>query len=171
MLTHAHRRAQLGCGIYAFVLRELLREPSKESVRKGLNHARIFYGREEENAHYGNLYRRIGMIGIHFGDPGRFRSFTEEDIRSGGYVVHTLEAAMYCLLTTDSYRACVLKAVNLGDDTDTVAAVAGGLAGALYGYDAIPTEWLSALQRKEYIEEMCERAYERWTDADFGDIS
>jgi ADP-ribosylglycohydrolase len=52
----------------------------------------------------------------------------------------------------------VLKAVNLGDDTDTVAAVAGGLAGALYGYEAIPKEWLAALKRRDYIEEMCERA-------------
>ena len=56
----------------------------------------------------------------------------------------------------------MLKAVNLGDDTDTVAAVAGGLAGALYGYDAIPREWLDTLKRRDYIEEMCERASEAW---------
>lgn len=47
-------------------------------------------------------------------------------------------------------------------DTDTVAAVAGGLAGILYGYDAIPKEWLAVLGRREYIEEMCEMAYESW---------
>ena len=61
------------------------------------------------------------------------------------------------MLTTANYRDCVLKAVNLGDDTDTIAAIAGGLAGALYGYDAIPSEWLEALKRRDYIEEMCER--------------
>jgi ADP-ribosylglycohydrolase len=57
----------------------------------------------------------------------------------------------------------VLKAVNLGDDTDTVAAIAGGLAGALYGYDNIPAEWRDTLIRREYIEELCERASENWT--------
>jgi len=66
------------------------------------------------------------------------------------------------LLTTDTYRACVLKAVNLGEDTDTVAAVAGGLAGALYGYEAIPAEWLDTLLRREYIERFCRRAAKVW---------
>ena len=54
----------------------------------------------------------------------------------------------------------MLKAVNLGEDTDTVAAVAGGLAGALYGYGAIPREWLDTLKRREYIEQICDRASE-----------
>ncbi|MGN1206932.1 MAG: ADP-ribosylglycohydrolase family protein, partial [Eubacteriales bacterium] len=57
----------------------------------------------------------------------------------------------------------VLRAVNLGEDTDTVAAVAGGLAGALYGYDAIPSAWLSVLKRESYIEELCERAARAWS--------
>lgn len=71
---------------------------------------------------------------------------------------------MYCLLRTKSYKDCVLMAVNLGDDTDTVAAVAGGLAGALYGYDAIPKEWLDTLIKREYIEDMCERAHKSWQE-------
>jgi ADP-ribosylglycohydrolase len=57
----------------------------------------------------------------------------------------------------------VLKAVNLGGDTDTIAAIAGGLAGALYGYESIPEEWLAQLQKKDYIEELCERAAESWS--------
>ena len=73
-------------------------------------------------------------------------------------MVHTLEAAIWCLLTTDSYEACVLKAVNLGEDTDTVAAVAGGLAGALYGYDAILLAWRNTLLCRREIEDMCARA-------------
>ena len=72
------------------------------------------------------------------------------------------EAALWCLLTTDTYRDCVLKAVNLGEDTDTVAAVAGGLAGALYGYDAIPAEWLETLKKRAYIEAMCVQAAQKW---------
>ena len=89
-------------------------------------------------------------------DPG-FASLDRNEIKSSGYVVDTLEAALWCFLTTDSYKECVLKAVNLGDDTDTVAAVAGGLAGALYGFDSIPAEWLDTLIKREYIEELCEK--------------
>ena len=85
-----------------------------------------------------------------------------DDIKSSGYVVDTLEAAVWCLLTTDNYRDCVLRAVNLGEDTDTVAAIAGGLAGALYGYDSIPQTWKDTLLKREMIETMCERVGEIW---------
>ena len=67
---------------------------------------------------------------------------------------HSLEAALWCLLNTDNYRDAMLLAVNLGDDTDTVAAIAGALAGILYGFEAIPAEWLAALQKKELLEEV-----------------
>ena len=70
-------------------------------------------------------------------------------------MVEALEAALWCLVTTDSFKDCLLKAVNLGDDTDTVAAIAGGLAGLYYGYYAIPAEWLEVLQKRDWIEEMC----------------
>ena len=65
-----------------------------------------------------------------------------------------MEAAVWCLVTTDSYDAAVLKAVNLGDDTDTVAAVTGGLAGLYYGYESIPDAWLEAIQCREWIQEL-----------------
>ena len=67
-------------------------------------------------------------------------------------MVDTLEAALWCLLTSASYPETVLKAVNLGDDTDTVAAVAGGLAGIIYGLDEIPDNWLAQLRNKELLE-------------------
>lgn len=73
-------------------------------------------------------------------------------IRSGGYVLDTYEAALWCLANTASYAECVLAAVNLGSDTDTTAAVAGGLAGIVYGMDAIPAEWLATLRGKDVIE-------------------
>ncbi len=80
----------------------------------------------------------------------------EDSIRSSGYVVDTLEAAVWALVNSGSFRDVLLKAVNLGDDTDTVGAIAGGLAGLLYGYDAIPGDWLEAIQRREWIESLCE---------------
>ena len=76
----------------------------------------------------------------------------ERGIRSGGFVRDTLKAATWCFINTNSYEDCVLAAVNLGDDTDTTAAVAGALAGTAYGIDAIPREWIDSLRGKELIE-------------------
>lgn len=78
-------------------------------------------------------------------------NLTEDQIKSTGYVVDTLEAALWCFVMTDNYRDCVLKAVNLGGDTDTIAALAGGLAGAAYGMESIPEEWIETLRSKELI--------------------
>lgn len=150
-LTHAHRRSQIGCIIYAFVLTELLREQSKESIARGLERAKAALCDHPEFIHYGRIFEK------------GFTDIPRDEINSSGYVVNTLEAALWCLLTTDNYRDCVLKAVNLGRDADTVAAVAGGLAGALYGYEAIPLEWRDALIKRDYIEDMCERAAENWS--------
>jgi len=88
---------------------------------------------------------------------GSLPTLPEAEIKSSGYVVHTLEAALWCLLTHDTYSATVLAAVNLGDDTDTTGAVAGGLAGLAYGEAAIPDEWLGVLARRADIEELAAR--------------
>jgi hypothetical protein len=68
-----------------------------------------------------------------------------------GYVIHTLTASLWCLQTTSNYSDCVLKAVNLGGDTDTTGCVAGGLAGVLYGLKAIPQQWIRALARHDDV--------------------
>lgn len=149
-LTHAHKRSKIGCGIYAFILLRLLADPRRETVARALSEAADFYRDEPELSHYSRLFDRD------------FAFTAREKIKSSGYVVDTLEAAIWCLLSTESYRDCVLAAANLGEDTDTVAAVSGGLAGALYGYGAIPDGWLCTLARREYIEEMCDRAAEAW---------
>ena len=75
----------------------------------------------------------------------------ENEIQSNGYVVHTLEACFWCVMRNDNFPDTVLQAVNLGEDTDTVAALAGGLAGMIYGRDKIPEEWTNTLVRKEDI--------------------
>ena len=149
-LTHGHERSLLGCRIYTEILLALLAAPDKASVAAALKTAEGKAKASPEYAHYARLF------------APDFATLPESEIKSTGYVVDTLEAAVWCLLTTDSYAACVLRAVNLGEDTDTVAAVAGGLAGALYGYRAIPAEWRQALIRREYIEEMCARAAAAW---------
>ena len=149
-LTHAHERSKMGCGIYSMIVSQLLREPSLESVKAGLENAALKYKGDAELSHYKRIF-----------DPD-FKNLRREEIRSSGYVVDTLEAALWCLMTTDSYKDCVLKAVNLGEDTDTVAAVAGGMAGALYGYDGIPAEWVDTLLKRDFIENICERAFVGW---------
>ena len=79
-----------------------------------------------------------------------------DGISSKGYVITTLEAAIYCLENTTNYRDAVLKAVNLGEDTDTVAAVCGGLAGIYYGYEDIPVDWISEIDQIQSIIDLCE---------------
>ena len=78
-----------------------------------------------------------------------------DEIESSGYVVDTLEAALWCLANTNSYRGMSVVGCNLGEDADTVAAVAGSLAGLYYGYDSIPHEWLAGLNNKEMIVRVC----------------
>ena len=88
-------------------------------------------------------------------DIDRFAKTREYEIKSTGYVVDALEAVIWCLLNSDNYCECVLMAVNLGDDTDTVGAITGGLAGLAYGWNNIPPNWKGELQRVNYIEEIC----------------
>ncbi|MBQ7197768.1 MAG: ADP-ribosylglycohydrolase family protein [Selenomonadaceae bacterium] len=88
-----------------------------------------------------------------------FATLPEDEIKSSGYVVSTLEAVIWCLLNTDDYKTLVLDAVNLGGDTDTVGAIAGGIGGLYYGVQQIPAEWLKVLKRREYLEEMAEKFF------------
>ena len=78
----------------------------------------------------------------------------EELIQSGGYVIQTLEASIWCLLTSDSYEVSVLKAVNLGGDTDTTGAVTGGLAGLMYGFKSMPKLWVASIRKTNEINKL-----------------
>ena len=139
-LTHAHIRSNIACGLYFFMAKYILfREGSlQERIQEGLTQGFAFYESylaDKENLHY---YDRLK-------DLEAFKSLPADKIKSTGYVVDALEAAVWSLITTDSFDQALLKAVNLGDDTDTVGAIAGGLAGLYYGYDSIPEDWLSAM--------------------------
>lgn len=84
---------------------------------------------------------------------GAFIAKSVGAIRGTGYCIEALEAALWCFFNTDSFEAAVLKAVNLGDDADTTAAIVGQLVGAYYGIEAIPHTWIKRLTMCEYIEE------------------
>ena len=149
-LTHAHIRSNIACGLYFFMVKRILLGEGSlhERMQEGLSQGFTFYESylaDKENLHY---YDRLK-------DLDSFKSLPADKIKSTGYVVDALEAAIWSLITTISFDQALLKAVNLGDDTDTVGAIAGGLAGLYYGYDSIPEEWLSAIKRREWIEDMC----------------
>jgi ADP-ribosylglycohydrolase len=74
-----------------------------------------------------------------------------DDIRGSGYVVASLEAALWCFATTDSFADAVLAAANLGNDADTTAAVCGQVAGAHHGASGIPAAWLERLAMRDEI--------------------
>lgn len=150
-LTHAHIRAKLACGLYSFMASAILNG-------EGTLNARLRAGLDAGFAFYDGFAEAEGELGHYdrLRDLEAFAALPEAVIPSSGYVVDALEGAVWSLANTDSFEAALLKAVNLGDDTDTVGAIAGGLAGLYYGYEAIPEDWLAALQRREWIEALCE---------------
>ena len=147
-LTHAHPRSLIACGIYVQLSLELMKGLDKETaLRNAILKCTNYYSQKDAFSQELKSYNRLIQ--------GDFAALAENEIKSSGYVVDTLEAAIWCLLNTSSYSECVLKAVNLGEDTDTISAVAGGLAGLLYGYDGIPKEWIDTIIKREFIENIC----------------
>lgn len=128
-ITHAHDISKEGCLFYVRIAQGLI---------KGDDLSKLIDKIVDENS----IYKRLRYI----------NSIQEDQIKSTGYIVDTLEAAIWCIANTKNYKDCVLQAVNLGDDTDTIAAVAGGLAGIIYGYNNIPMEWINNLQAKNIID-------------------
>ncbi len=144
-LTHAHPISLIACGTYCSIAAQLLEgKPIARAVADGLSRAEKYYSQKfpDKMKTYARLF-----------DP-QFGALDEDAIKSSGYVVDSLEAAIWCLLNTTDYRSLALKAVNLGGDTDTVAAIAGGLGGIVYGIDDIPDEWLDVLKNKTLLEKI-----------------
>lgn len=128
-VTHAHRLSTESCVCFVRLIRGLVGGASLEGTLQGS----IPEG--DEFAFLANVASR-----------------SRDEVPSGGYVLDTLGAAIWCFANTGSYADCVLAAVNLGSDTDTTACVAGALAGAVYGYEAIPADWLETLRGKDVID-------------------
>lgn len=150
-LTHAHLRSQMACGFYYFLVKAILDEKGSltERLQKGVDEAADFYYRDLANIFQVAYFERLFQL-------DEFADTAEEDIESSGYVIDSIEAAVWSLITTDSYESALLKVINLGEDTDTIGAIAGGLAGLYYGYDNIPKEWRDCIVKKEWIENLCD---------------
>lgn len=149
-ITHAHPRTLIGCGIYSLFIRELCAIGDKsEALRKSAATALDFYGRQETFKIELSNYIRILSLDI--------PNLSDSDINSSGYIVDTLEASIWCFFQHTSSYDTILSAVNLGLDTDTTGAVAGGLAGLMYGIESLPAEWINSLARQDEIEDLIRR--------------
>jgi len=156
-LTHRHIRSVLSCFIYLELALQLLSGNEKtDAYRQACTTVRTFLDEtatctEEEKAHFARIL------------SGAINKLSQDEIYSTGYVIHTLEASLWCLLNTWNYKDAVLKAANLGNDSDTTAAVTGGLAGLLYGSQTIPEEWLAVLARRAEIEDLSRRLNKKFS--------
>ncbi len=145
-ITHRHPRSLMACGIYCLMARRLLAgKTSMDAYQDAIRTASGIYDTDPFRNELPHFRRLFG---------GQIASLPENAVKSSGYVIDALEASTWCLLTSGSYSEAVLKAVNLGHDTDTTACVTGGLAGILYGYSGIPSEWINAIARKDDIEKL-----------------
>ena len=143
-LTHRHPLAQSACGIYLSIACHILDgEQLVLAVHNGAEAALDWYASHHPFAEYVSYWENIAFVGRR----------EEDTIYSGGYVVESLETALWGLVKTKSYKECVLKCVNMGYDADSTAAIAGGLAGLYYGFESIPQEWIDQLAAKEIIDD------------------
>jgi ADP-ribosyl-[dinitrogen reductase] hydrolase len=157
-VTHGHWISTAACVLYILTARNLFWGFSREQALRYASAAAERLFRDGGSAYSGAAELFEGIL------SGRFLSLPEDEIRSGGYVADTLSASLWCLFTTESYRECVLKAVSLGSDTDTTAAVAGGLAGIYYGYEGLPPEWAGILAEHDMIYSVMEQFAEACLD-------
>lgn len=151
-LTHGHPRSIVASIIY---IELLLRLYWNNTLRVGLDRVLNLFNTVLPEGH---IYREELKNYSRIFDKDFFKT-PEEEIKSSGYVVDTLEAAIWCLGTTDNFKDAVLKAVNLGGDTDTIASITGSLAGMLYKMDSIPEEWLEAIADKENVDRLIQEFF------------
>lgn len=148
-ITHRHPRSVLGCIIYIeFLARLYLNDNFDRALDMTVDFCNIYIedmDLKKEFPHYQRILNK------------EITKLTRTDINSDGYIVNSLEAALWCFATTNSYQEAVLKAVNLGGDTDTIAFLTGTIAGLKYGIDSMPKEWINQLARINDIKELCSR--------------
>ena len=139
LATHGATESISGCQFLGAILYYLLNGHSKEDAF---------------SPHILSTVLRVFII-----NAGEYKQKTRDQIRSSGYVIDTLEAAMWAVWNTDNFRDAILLAANLGDDADSVAATAGQIAGALYGYSGIPQAWRDRLVQEKRIASMAEALF------------
>ena len=137
--THAAPLCLDSCGLLATVLIQLLRGHGKSGLQA---------------TDYAASSHEVEQL-----QRGHWQQKSYQQLKGTGYVIDSLEAALWCFYHTDNYADCVLAAANLGNDADTTAAVAGQLAGACYGYAAIRPAWREALHREAEIRQLADQLF------------
>lgn len=147
-LTHAHKRSRIACVLYVEIAKSMIENDLeiKDHIELSCEKIKDYYKDSDELKHFERIF-----------------SSDLDDVEGRTYVVGSLECVLHCLLTTDDYRQAVLKAVNMGGDTDTNAAICGGLAGIYYGFDSIPVDWIGQINRIDEVLSLCEK-YEAFCD-------
>jgi ADP-ribosyl-[dinitrogen reductase] hydrolase len=139
--THGTRECLDACRLFGFLLHRALSGMAKEETLGPV-----------PNLPGDPLAPRIQEIA-----DGAYFQKSDSEIRGSGYVVESLEAALWCFHRTSTFEDAVLTAANLGEDADTTAAICGQIAGAFYGVGEIPTKWLQLLARRGLIEGLADR--------------
>ena len=142
-LTHAHPRSKIACVLYVEMAKSMLENSGltmEEHIFSACDKIKEYYKDSPELKHFERIFNN------------------DLEIVSGkGYVISTFEVVVRCLLITENYADAVLEAVNIGIDTDTNAAICGGLAGIYYGFDSIPVDWVNEIDRIDEVLSLCER--------------
>jgi ADP-ribosyl-[dinitrogen reductase] hydrolase len=137
-LTHADPEAIRASEIFAFALYRCFEGNSKEAILP-------------------NTIQADDSEGIQRVLHKNYQQMSRDEVRSSGYVIDSLEATLWTCYHANSFEEALVLAVNLGEDTDTIGAICGQLAGAYYGVDAVPSRWLEQLHRIEDIKALAER--------------
>jgi ADP-ribosylglycohydrolase len=151
-ITHGHIISKIACAIYLeFGINVLSGFSLSESYENTKEVIVASYGNNPDS----QLDKFSRILN------GNIKHLQENEIKSTGYVLDTLEAVLWCLLNSKSYEEAVLKGVNLGEDTDTIGALIGGIAGMYYGLEAIPEDWVDSIARNEDIFSLCKNFSEK----------
>lgn len=142
-LTHGDPKARDACRYYAALIVAVLHNEDKEQLL-----SKEFY--ENHRLWFGSIDLVPEVKKIAKGSYQKQRGY-DDGIRGKGYIIDALEAALWAFWSTENFRDGALAAVNLGDDTDTTAAIYGQLAGAFYGYDVLPRQWIQDLYAREFL--------------------
>ncbi|WP_449400098.1 ADP-ribosylglycohydrolase family protein [Chryseobacterium wanjuense] len=143
-ITHGHFRSVFACFIYVIFAIELIKGKNKKEAYLHTQKTTLEFAEIQGfNPKEIQLFERILKNDI--------SKYDEDIISSSGYVLSSLEASLWCFLNSESYSEAVLKAVNLGEDTDTTGAITGGIAGIYYGFENIPEDWISLIARKKIL--------------------
>lgn len=146
-LTHRHVRAAMSCMIYLKLAEKLLKGKDKiEAYTEMRKEIMRFWDEmefpEKERKHFNKLIQND------------IRDTHIDNLKTGGYVIEVLESSIWFFLNNDSFKDTILSIINLGHDTDTSAAIAGGLAGLYYGQEEMPQEWVASIARLDDIVEL-----------------